>query len=337
MASILFLGASGQVGGAFLSIFRKAHPQTPITAYLRSTALDSALTTLGNTTIIHGTFEEHDRIETLAASHSIIINCAASFNPPLSSAILKGIENTNAVKAPRKPILLHLSGAGNFVDGSKNGEYIPNGKEFNDGNPDDVRKIDASYVPNGPTDQLILAAAAKGVVNALFVCPGGIYGQSADHIGLRTGAAAGRAAGVWVQWNLANVQTLGFPPYVGPGTSVLGVVHVDDVVSLMMLVYQKALDMWDTYQADDVYRHFYLCVDEKVEAKKIAEAFGEVLHREGKIVSPVAKQVTFEEAGTVAFYIAGNMRVRPVRAKELGWEPRAPKKLFETLRESQYV
>ena len=336
MASILFLGASGQVGGAFLSVFRKANPQVPITAYLRSTALDEALNALGNVTIIHGTFEEYDRIEQVAASHSIIINCAASFNPPLTSVILKGIRNTQAVDAHKRPILLHLSGTGNFVDHSRTGEYLPRDHLFNDGTPDDVRRIDASYPPNGATDELILAAAAKGEVNALFVCPGGIYGQSANHIGLSIGAAAAKAAGVWVLWNLKNVETLGFSPYIGPGTSIIRLIHVDDVVSLMMLVYQKALDTWDTYKPEDVYSNFYLCVDEVVESKRVAAVFGELLHRERKIDSPIPKQVLYEEGGTTAFYSAGNTMVEAIKAKELGWEPKAPKKFFETLRDSRY-
>ncbi|MCJ1278759.1 hypothetical protein MMC21_006577 [Puttea exsequens] len=336
MASILFLGASGQVGGAFLSVFRTVHPQTPITAYLRSTILDEALTALGNVTIIHGTFEEYDRIKQLAATHDIIINCAASFNPPLTTVILEGIKNTKATTAPKKPILLHLSGAGNFVDHSKTGEYVPKEHQFNDSNPDDVRKIDASYPPNGATDGLIFAAAAEGKVNALFVCPGGIYGQSTDHIGVSIGAAAAKAAGVWVLWSLNNVKTLGFSPYVGPGTSIFRLVHVDDVVSLMMLVYQRALDTWDAYKPEDVYSHFYLCVDEAPESKKVAEAFGELLYREGKIASPVPKQVPYGEAGITAGYSAGNLIVEAVKAKELGWEPRAPKRFFETLRESHY-
>ena len=336
MPSILFLGASGQVGGAFLTVFRKAYPKDPITAYLRSTALDDALTALGYVTIEHGTFEEYDRLEDLAANHEVVINCAASFNPPLTSRILEGIRNTKAVKAPKKPVLLHLSGTGNFVDHSRTGEYLPNGKRFNDGNPDDVRKIDASYPPNGPTDELILAAAAKGEVNALTVCPGAIYGQSTDHIGASIGAAAGKAAGVWVLWTLNNVKTLGFSPYVGPGTSIIRLIHVDDVVSLMMLVYQKALETWDTYKPEDVYSHFYLCVDEALESKKVAQAFGEFLHGEGMIASPVPRQVSYEEAGKTAFYIAGNTMVQETKAKELGWEPRAPRRFFKSLRESHY-
>ena len=292
------MGAANNDKGAFLAVFRRTHPNIPITAYLRSTALDTALTALGNVTIVRGTFEEHDKIQELSAAHSIVINCAASFNPPVTEAILRGIRTT---KSSSKPILLHLSGTGNFVDHSKLGSYIPQEHPFNDRNPDQVRKIDASYPPNGACDGLILAAAAKGEVNAFFVCPGGIYGTSTNHIGLTIGAASAKAPGVWVLWNMENVQDLGFSPYVGPGTSIIRLVHVDDVVDLMVLVLQKALDTWSTYQPEDVYSNFYIAVnDTPAEAKPVAEAYAELLFRMGKIASPIAKQVTYEEAGKVA-------------------------------------
>ena len=337
MPSILFLGASGQVGGAFLTVFRRTYPHDPLTLYLRSTTLDEALRGLGNVTVEHGTFEEFDRVEELASKHEIIINCAASFNPPLSAAILKGIERNDVVKAPHKrPILLHLSGTGNFVDHSQTGEYLPEGKKFNDGNPEHVRKIDANHPPNGATDELILSAASKGVANAFFVCPGGIYGQSADHVGSSIGDPSAKAAGVWVKWTLDNVTKLGFSPYIGPGTSIIRLIHVDDVVSLMMLVYRKAVETWDTYRPEDVFSHFYVCVDDVVESKMVAEAFGDLLHRQGKISSPTPKQVSYDEAGTTAFYSAGNTMVEPVKAKSLGWEPRTPA-FLDALKEGKFA
>ena len=280
-----------------MNVFRQTYPDIPITVYLRSTALDTALVALGNVNIIHGTFEEYGKIEELSATHSIVINCAASFNVPVTEAILKGIQ---ATRVSRTPILLHLSGTGNFVDHSKLGSYIAQERPFNDSIPDHVRKIDASYTPNGACDELILAAAAKGTVNAFFVCPGGIYGTSSNHIGLAAGAASAKAPGVWVLWNLENIQELGFSPYVGPGTSIIRLVHVDDVVDLMMLVFQRTLDTWDTYKPEDVYRNFYLAVNDAPEAKAVAEAYGELLFRMGKIPSPIPKQVTYEEAGKVA-------------------------------------
>ncbi len=34
---------------------------------------------------------------------------------------------------------------------------------------------------------------------------------------------------------MQNIEQLGYSPYIGDGSSVMGLVHVDDVVELMML------------------------------------------------------------------------------------------------------
>ena len=154
--------------------------------------------------------------------------------------------------------------------------------------------------PNGATDELIFKAAAKGEANALFVCPGGIYGTSANHVGVAAGAASALAPGVWVGWSLENVEKLGFSPYVGSGTSEFRSVHVDDVVELMMLVFRKALDTWDSYKPQDVYKSFYIAVDEKLTSRTVAEAYADLLYRKGKIAAPTLKQVSYEEAGITA-------------------------------------
>lgn len=194
---------------------------------MRSTALDAAIEALGGVTIAHGDFSDLEAIEKLSSNHNIVLNCATSTNAPVTAAILRGIRNT---KTPKKPILHHLSGAGNFVDGSTSGTYVPQPRPWNDGNPDDVRNITAALTPNGACDELILkAAAAEGYVDAFFVCPGGIYGASANHIGVAAGAAAALAPGVWVGWMMDSIATLGFSPYVGDGTAVFRTVHVDDV------------------------------------------------------------------------------------------------------------
>lgn len=68
-------------------------------------------------------------------------------------------------------------------------------------------------------------------------------------------------------WNLENVQELGFWPYVGPGTSINYLVHVDDVVNLIILVFQKELD---TCKPEDAYSSVYIAVNEAPEATNIA-------------------------------------------------------------------
>ena len=96
------------------------------------------------------------------------------------------------------------------------------------------------------------------------------------------------------------MANLGFSPFIGDGTAQWGVVHVDDVVDLTILVFQKALDTWETYKSEDVYSHFYIASDEAPRQKPIAKAFAEVSYKQGKIPAPVAKSVKYEEAGKLA-------------------------------------
>jgi nucleoside-diphosphate-sugar epimerase len=213
----------------------------------------------------------------------------------VTNALLAGAR-TRKAQTGNNSVLMHLSGAGNFVVGPYNGAANTETKLFSDTNPKDVGRIDKTYLPNGPVDEIILAAAAKGDVNAYFVCPVGIYGASEDHIARRSEDPAAKsfanAPGVWVRWMIDNVETLGYSPYVGEGSCVFGLVHVDDVVDLMLLVAEKA-SSGEEYAPEDVLRNFYLCVDERLSNKVIAGEFAEVLGKE-------LKSVSFEEAGTVA-------------------------------------
>ncbi|KAJ8096430.1 hypothetical protein POJ06DRAFT_48772 [Lipomyces tetrasporus] len=331
MSSLLFLGVSGQIGGAFITSFRAKYPDTPVTFFLRSTELDGVLRDLGNTTVVHGTFDQLDEIEKLASQHSLVLNSAASTNVPVTEAIIRGAR-THKEQTGETSVVYHLSGAGNFVDNSETGDFIPTEHRFDDANPADVRTISAANQPNGPCDELLFAAAVKGEAKVYFVCPVGVYGHSDGHIGKSVGAASAFAPGVWVDYMMRNTESLGFGAYVGSGTSVFGVIHVDDVVSLMLLVYQKVLDTVATYQPEDVYTHWYNGKYSEEPSKKLAAAFAAVQARRGKIPAAETKSVPYSEAGFVARYIAGNMLIECNNSKSLGWTPLGPD-IYTTLNE----
>lgn len=311
--SVLLIGASGQVGGAFLTVFRRAYPSTPITLFLRTHALDEAVKSLGNITIIHGDFDtDLQLLEKLASEHDIVINAATSSSLHINEAILRGFVAYKD-RTGNNAILLHLSGTGNFVDGSRSGEFSAFNSAldlpFHDTNPEQVKKINTSMEPNGASDKIILRAAEARKVDAYFVCPVGIYGASHDHIGRLAGAegeAYANALGVWAGWMISDIVAKGYSPYVGPGTTQFFTVHVDDVVDLMMRVYTKALkDREESkYGKDSVHGESYVAAGEKWENKQIAELFAEAMVRREKLKGDgervEVRSGTFEEAGTTA-------------------------------------
>jgi hypothetical protein len=82
--------------------------------YLRNTTIDEYLTkTAGVKRIVHGTYSEPEKISALSAEHDIVINVGTSWDVALSEAIVAGLERRPAEK---KTVLLHMSGAGNFVE-----------------------------------------------------------------------------------------------------------------------------------------------------------------------------------------------------------------------------
>jgi nucleoside-diphosphate-sugar epimerase len=291
--------------------------------------LDEILHNLELTTIIHGTFDQLDEIEKLASSHSLIFNFASSMDPSVTEAILRGVR-TRKSQTGTTSVVYHLSGAGNFVDNSESGDYVPTEHRFNDANPDDVRTITAENLPNGPCDELLFAGAERGDAKVYFVCPGGTYGHSEHHIGKSIGSASAFAPGRWVDFMTQNIESIGFGVYVGSGTSVFGVVHVDDIVSLMLLVYQKILDTADSYEPEDVYRYWYNGIHREEPSKKVAAALAKLQARRGKIASSTIRSVAYKDAGFTARYIAGNMLIECNNSKSLGWTPLGPD-LYTTL------
>ena len=217
----------------------------------------------------------------------------SSWHKGLTEAILRG---ARVDAGERKKILIHMSGAGNFTDYGKSGNFVHQAEPWNDANPDHVRKIDGTML-NGACDELVLKAASAGIVNGFIVCPGGIYG-----LGSKNAVVDGTvppSLGVWATWMVQNITNLGFSPYIGEGTAMFPTIHVDDVVQLLFLVLERALNTRDTYKPEDAYKNFYLGVDERYRGKTLATAFAEFVSKVGK-VDIKTKQVSFEEAGTVA-------------------------------------
>lgn len=86
----------------------------PVTVFLRNKNLDVYLyETAKVNKVVHGTFDEKDKIVALAKTHDIVINVGSSWDVPLSEAIVEGLKQQPGGK---KRTLIHMSGAGNFVD-----------------------------------------------------------------------------------------------------------------------------------------------------------------------------------------------------------------------------
>ena len=106
------------------------YPEVPVTVFLRNKTLDTYLSdTAGVKRIVHGTFDEKDKIIALAKEHDIVINVGSSWDVPLSEALVEGL---NQQPDDKKKTLIHMSGTGNFVDKRwKDGAFHSEAKVWN--------------------------------------------------------------------------------------------------------------------------------------------------------------------------------------------------------------
>jgi hypothetical protein len=111
---------------------KKTYPRLPLTVYLRNQDVDDYMvSTVGVDRIVHGDFSEAEKITSLAKEHDIVINMGSSWMVELSKAIIAGLKQRPT--GIKKPILIHISGAGNYIDNKKEGEFDPNVKVWNVG------------------------------------------------------------------------------------------------------------------------------------------------------------------------------------------------------------
>lgn len=154
MPSLLLFGASGYIGGHFLVKLRKIHPEIPVTAIVRSTTHTAAIEATG-AKVVKGTFADVDLIADLSSKNDIVVNAADCDDQGLTNAILKGIQ-----AAGKKGTIIHISGAGNFLDGGKTGAVVPNAKTWNDASEDDVKTINAGMI-HGACDEMFVFVFAS--------------------------------------------------------------------------------------------------------------------------------------------------------------------------------
>jgi hypothetical protein len=293
------------IEGGFVKVFRETYPDVRTTVYLRTTVLDEAINSLPNTTVVHGDLEKDlDQVKSLVSEHDIVMNMANSRDSGINGTILDGIRSRKS--SGKKGMLLHLSGTGNFSDNAQEGVPPTKGEFFVDTNPEQVRKIDHTMEPNGASDEILIKAALDGEAIVYFVCPSGIYGASENHVARLAGESAAKyynTPGVWAGWMIGNIESLGFSPYVGPGNNLFPTVHADEVVSLIMLVYKRMVEVGQKYEPEDVTKNFYIGSSGQVETKKIAEIFADMMARKGKISQAMARSVPYDQAGTTARYV----------------------------------
>jgi len=203
-SSVLFLGATGYIGGTVLqSILASSTPPSTITAVVRNEkkaeALNSLSTPSGTTLkAVMGDLSKADQLIELAKEHDIVINCANADSEEGIKALIEGMKQRRD-KTGHRPLLIQTSGTGVLVDDAQ-GRYPSdrvsitpakspclkaNDQIYTDLNPTPATAKTPELVsfskipetnPHRPVDLEIIKADASGILKSYIILPSTIWG-----------------------------------------------------------------------------------------------------------------------------------------------------------------
>ena len=122
-ANIFILGATGYIGGSFVSVLLDStHPPHRLTALIRSNdklkTFENLSTNHTNCIGVQGSYEDHHLLERLASEHEVVISAADADDEGMMTAILKGMKKRHG-KTGKAGVLIQVSGTGTIVDDSR--------------------------------------------------------------------------------------------------------------------------------------------------------------------------------------------------------------------------
>ncbi|KZW01417.1 NAD(P)-binding protein [Exidia glandulosa HHB12029] len=308
--SALVIGASGYIGGAILVELRKKYPDAVITALVRSSANNDALRGAGANTIVHADTKDHAAVKDLVSNVDVVFNTADADNFELTKAVIDGLtERTKATG--RRAILIHTSGAAELWDDGE-GYANPTARVRSDAVEDDIASIPASALHRN-VDDLVFEADRAGHLSGYIVAPSVVWGAGSGPIHRTT-----FINGLYVSLAQAFKRAV----VIGDGSNIMATVHVDDVVSLHLLLLERGLSEKDLQASP--FAKFYIASTYDQPTKDVIQVVTNFFHDKGLYPSAQLESLSLAEAVKLhpwAFVIAKNTPMKAERARAVGWKP----------------
>ncbi|THH15266.1 hypothetical protein EW146_g5180 [Bondarzewia mesenterica] len=308
MSTVFFLGATGYIGGSLLVTLKKHFPNLTIHALVRSPTHIPAIRAVGAEPI-QGDFGDEALIAEWSAKADIVVNAADSDDVKLITAILGGIKRRREEGKP-KGLLIHTSGVAVFLDDGTEGLYDPSGRVWNDNSEEDIQSITTSML-HGSVDVLVLLVGKEGYVNTYIVSPAAIVGPSLGPVG---------KASFFLKGTTHIVLSRKSAVYVGEGSNVFYVVHIDDVMNLYLRVFELAVA--EKEAAVSSYTRYFVASSQPAAWKTIMTLLASTLHKRGLLESPEPQSVSIGDLLPYEHFLAKSQRIVTDRSKSLGWNPR---------------
>lgn len=281
-------GATGYIGGSVTAGLIAAGHQ--VRGLVRSDERAAQARDKGIEPVI-GSLDDAASLAAAARDCDAVVNAASADHRPAAEAMLAALAGSGK-------LFLHTSGS-SIVGTRAGGERVED--VYDETTPLAPSPARAARVA---LNEDVLAYAERDV-RAAIVCPSLIYGL-------------GRGVephSMQVPWLIDLARSQGVARHVGAGENIWSNVHIDDLVDLYLLAFEKAPS-----------GGFYFAENGEHSMREVCEAISRMLGLGGRTEAmSVEDAVAVWGEGPARDTMASNSRVRAVRARsELGWEPRAP-------------
>jgi nucleoside-diphosphate-sugar epimerase len=282
--AIFVTGATGYIGGAVAA--RLVADGYEVRGLVRDEAKAKQLADKRIVPVL-GNLDDTDLIIREARASEGVVNAADSDHHGAAMALIEGLSGSG------KP-LLQTSGTGLYAENTRG--------EASDRTYDDDTPLpsDPEFGDRASIDQQMLDAAKRDV-RSIVLCNSCIYGW---------GEGLHRES-IMVPWLKRQAEKDGVARFIGSGTNVWSNVHIDDLVDLYMLAFDRAPA-----------GSRYLVENGESTFADIAQAVADRLGL-GHAQSWSVEEATTHVDETYAFIFGSNCRVRATRARsELHWQPK---------------
>lgn len=295
---IFCTGASGYIGGSVAAHLVAAGNK--VVGLVRSPEKADAVRAKGIEPLL-GTLDDGERLAQAAQAADVVVNAASADHMGAVAALLGALVESG------KPFI-HTSGSsivGTRAKGHRSGAI------FDESVPVTPTPARAARVA---LNDRILSYRDKGC-RPVIICPSLIYG-----------------AGLGVEPHSTQVPLLidlakkrGGAAHAGPGENIWSNVHIDDLVALYALAIERASP-----------GAFLFAENGENSMREVCEAINRMLGFAGPPMAMSMEEAAAEWGeGTAEDTMASNSRVRAVRARELGWKPKA-RSLIEEIGQGCY-
>ena len=291
-------GASGYIGGSVATHLVAAGHQ--VTGLVRTTEKADVVRARGIRPLL-GTLDDAECLAQAAQAADIVINAANADHKGAVAALLGALAGSDK-------LFIHTSGSsivGTRARGHRSDAVFDESSTIT---PTPARAARVAL------NNLILSYRDKGC-RPVIICPSLIYG-----IGL---GAEQHSMQVPLLISLAKKR--GGAAYAGPGENIWSNVHIDDLVMLYALAIEKAPA-----------GAFYFAENGENSMREVCEAINRMLGYAGAPTQMSMAEAASEWGeGVAEDTMASNSRVRAVRARQLGWKPKA-RSLIEEIEQGCY-